>query len=434
MLLIAIIKYSSLNQKEEIDQLSTENFNVPSLHEAKNNYKDKNKINSKSSILFYIGFLGIIAIITAFSSLFLVFPAAVLDEYSLHRPYEIPPLILFCIVLFYFFKNQMYKKKDIIYKGLVLYLVIDIFTQLTMSFSAVSFDTTHNMAHVLKDIGYFVNVIALVLSSMQYITNLRKINEQIQNNMIRMQQAEKMKDEFVNIAAHELRTPIQPILVLSELLQASIKNHTVSHIDPNELETEVEIIHRNAQKLQKLTNDILDVSKIDNKDLKLCISKFDLREVISNAIKDFDMEMERKKKNIIIVSKSIVDEENKAIDDPLSSTPIWIYGDKSRIGQVLSNLIHNAIKFTSKGTISIITELKTKTNQIVVSVCDTGQGIRPEIMPRLFEKFSSDSTSGTGLGLFICKNLIEAHGGKIWAKNNVNEAGATFSFILPYNL
>ena len=102
--------------------------------------------------------------------------------------------------------------------------------------------------------------------------------------------------------------------------------------------------------------------------------------------------------------------------------------DRSRLTQVISNLLNNAVKFTTEGTISIGTEKKD--NQVIVSIKDTGSGIEHEILPRLFSKFSAKSFEGTGLGLFISKN-IEAHGGRIWAENNADGKGATFSFSLP---
>ena len=200
MLLIAILKYSSVSQREEIEQVS--DIRSPSYTQEET--EKKAITEKKDGIIFYISILGIIAIVTAVSSLFLVYPSSVLDDYSVHRPYQIPPLILFCLVLFFFYKKKLYQKKDVVYKGLVLYLVIDIFTQVVMSFSAMSFDTAHNMAHVLKDVGYFVNIIALIMSSMQYSVNLKKANSLIRENLKKLQENEKLKDDFINIAAHEL--------------------------------------------------------------------------------------------------------------------------------------------------------------------------------------------------------------------------------------
>ena len=108
---------------------------------------------------------------------------------------------------------------------------------------------------------------------------------------------------------------------------------------------------------------------------------------------------------------------------------IIVWGDKGRISQVISNLLSNALKFTTDGSIYIISEKKD--DHAIVSIKDTGTGIDSEVFPRLFSKFASKSFSGTGLGLFIAKSIIEAHGGKIWAKNNTGGNGATFTFSLP---
>ena len=299
MLLIAILKYSSVSQREEIEQVS----DIRSSSNTQEETEKKAITEKKDGIIFYISMLGIIAIVTAVSSLFLVYPSSVLDNYSVHRPYQIPPLILFCLVLFFFYKKKLYQKKDVVYKGLVLYLVIDIFTQVIMSFSAMSFDTAHNMAHVLKDVGYFVNIIALIMSSMQYSVNLKKANSLIRENLKKLQENEKLKDDFINIAAHELRTPIQPILGLSDLINRSLQDNT-REIDTSELKNDIKVIYRNAKKLQKLTNDILDVSRIDSHILNLNTSRFDFVELVKNTIQDFTTNSEKKKKmySLIVIS------------------------------------------------------------------------------------------------------------------------------------
>jgi signal transduction histidine kinase len=114
-----------------------------------------------------------------------------------------------------------------------------------------------------------------------------------------------------------------------------------------------------------------------------------------------------------------------------NNNSILIQADRGRISQVVLNLLSNALKFTEEGTIVITSEIKDDQNVLVVSVNDTGAGIDFEIMPQLFTKFASKSFAGTGLGLYICKNIIEAHGGKMWAENNSDGKGATFSFSLP---
>ncbi|CAN5845991.1 hypothetical protein BH23THE1_BH23THE1_16140 [soil metagenome] len=425
MLLIAILKYSSLSQKEEIEQVS----DIRSQSNPQGEIEKNTITEKKDDMIFYIFILGIIAIVTALSSLFLVYPASVLDDYSVHRPYEIPPLILFCLVLFFFYKKKLYLKKDVVYKGLVLYLVIDVFTQVVMAFSAMSFDTAHNMAHVLKDVGYFVNIIALIMSSVQYSVNLKKANSLIRENLKKLQENEKLKDDFINIAAHELRNPIQPILGLSDLINSTLQNNT-SEIDKFELKNDIKVIYRNAKKLQKLTDDILDVSRIDSHILNLNTSQFDFVDLVKNTVQDFTTNSEKKEENVSIDCNFLNETKSKEVLDQL----ILVEGDKARISQVLLNLLSNARKFTKGGKITITVLMKKDCKEVIVSISDKGKGINSEVMNHLFEKFISRSDSGTGLGLYISKNIVEAHGGKIWASNNQNGIGSTFSFSIPVEI
>lgn len=425
MLLIAILKYSSLSQKEEIEQV----YDIGSQSNPQGEIEKKTITEKKDDMIFYIFVLGIIAIVTALSSLYLVYPASVLDDYSVHRPYEIPPLILFCLVLFFFYKKKLYLKKDVVYKGLVLYLVIDVFTQVVMAFSAMSFDTAHNMAHVLKDVGYFVNIIALIMSSVQYSANLKKANSLIRENLKKLQENEKLKDDFINIAAHELRTPIQPILGLSDLINSTLQNNT-SEIDKFELKNDIKVIYRNAKKLQKLTDDILDVSRIDSHILNLNTSQFDFVKLVKNTIQDFITNSEKKEENVSIDCNFLNETKSKEVLDQ----SILVEGDKARISQVLLNLLSNARKFTEGGKITVTVLMKKDCKEVIVSISDKGKGINSEVMNHLFKKFISRSDSGTGLGLYISKNIIEAHRGKIWASNNQNGIGSTFSFSIPVEL
>jgi len=233
---------------------------------------------------------------------------------------------------------------------------------------------------------------------------------------------ERMQREFINVAAHELRTPIQPILGLTELLRSQIKD-----VKQREF---LDITIRNAKRLQRLTEDILDVTKVETKSLGLKKELFDLNEMIMNAISD---------------SKNQISKENKSDKLTLelmdSKESIITEADKGRINQVISNLLNNAIKFTNEGSISISVEKKKdneneeKYKEVIISVKDTGTGIDLDIFPRLFTKFATRSavTGGTGLGLFISKGIVEAHGGRIWAVNNKDGKGATFSFTIPAN-
>jgi len=386
------------------------------------NPSDKDENNKIPRILFVSLFaLTAISGLLAISSLFLVFPGAVLDNFPVHRPYEIPALALFLVALIYFYKNELYKKRDIFYKGLLGALVIDIFGQIIMAYSTTSFDTAHNVAHVLKDAAYFVNIIGLALSSINYNAMLKQANrnliereEIISSQYEKLKQSDKMKDEFVNIAAHELRTPIQPILGLSEIMRPKVNSEDQVYVD---------VIVRNAKRLQRLTEEILDVTKIESQSLKIEAEEFNLKDVIVNCIND------------VILDKHLTNDgkdKPKILYDPKD---LPLKADKNRISQVVTNLMSNALKFSSGGTISVQSSLKSNdknnNNEVIVSIKDNGQGIDPEILPRLFSKFATKSYSGTGLGLFICKSIVEAHGGSIWAENNSDGKGATFSFTLP---
>jgi K+-sensing histidine kinase KdpD len=239
--------------------------------------------------------------------------------------------------------------------------------------------------------------------------------------------------EFINIAAHELRNPIQPILGLSDVLQ-----HSDTFLETNvngkaKQEKEmIDIIARNARRLQRLTEDILDVTRIEGRTLKLNKQNFVLVKIIREIVEDYTTDIRNSNRNITIFLSS--SSELESVD---------ILADQNRIKQVLSNLLDNAIKFTERGTITITAEIDDSYDHITVRVIDTGRGIDSEIVPKLFTKFTTRSEQGTGLGLYICKGIIEAHSGKIWAKNNSAEknsvnsdgydsgSGATFSFSLP---
>jgi signal transduction histidine kinase len=331
------------------------------------------------------------------------------------------------VALFYFYKNQLYKKSDVFYKGILVALVIDIFGQIIMSYSATSFDTAHNIAHVLKDAGYFVNIVGLALSSIQYNTKLRESNRSLiesnarlkeREEVIRIQyeklkETDKMKDEFINVAAHELRTPIQPILGLTAFLKSKIK-------DNKQHQMLLDVTIRNAKRLQRLTEEILDVTKIESQSLKLNKERFNLNDVIITCIND------------ITVDREFKNEEKNNVKILYVPKDIFVEADRTRVTQIISNLLSNALKFTKKGSISIVSRAnRNNNNETIISVKDTGQGIEPAILPRLFSKFATGSFSGTGLGLFISKSIVEAHGGRIWAQNNADGKGSTFSFSLP---
>ena len=220
---------------------------------------------------------------------------------------------------------------------------------------------------------------------------------------------DKMQKDFINIAAHELRTPIQPILGLTEALLLKSKDETAKEL--------LEVVVRNAKRLRSLIENILDVTRIENQSLSLRKERLNINGIILNILEEYESRDNKKKDYVKIVFTPKDD--------------FFVEADKERVMQVISNLMNNAIKFTLKGTITVTTKKKEENNEIIVSIKDTGSGIDPEIMPRLFSKFATKSQTGTGLGLFVSQNIVEAHGGKIWAENNSDGRGCTFSFSLP---
>jgi signal transduction histidine kinase len=231
---------------------------------------------------------------------------------------------------------------------------------------------------------------------------LEQANTSLQEAVEQLKDHDRMQREFINVAAHELRTPTQAIIGYSDLF----------YLRPESREEAIKAITRNAQRLETLTRDILDVTRIEGHRLDLNKEKFDISEVVASAIED---------------TRSRVDDSN--IKFEYSPRKLLVEADRMRISQVLSNLLSNAVKFTKQGTVYISAD--NKDGQLIVSVKDTGSGIDPEIMSRLFTKFTTKSQTGTGLGLFISKSIIEAHGGRIWAENNKDGKGATFTFRLP---
>jgi signal transduction histidine kinase len=264
-----------------------------------------------------------------------------------------------------------------------------------------------------------------VLSYVSIFENLwvqTELTKQVKEANERLKLHDKMQQEFINVAAHELRTPIQPILTVAGLLHS-----TKGQINKQQMDDSLDLILRNAQRLKTLAEDILDVTKVESQSLILNKERLNLNDVTTGTIQDI--------KNQIDNSSGIrVQYEYKGDDI------IFLQADRYRLTQVITNLVNNAIKFVKEndGAISVSIEKDVRVtggqDVALVSVKDNGTGIDADIFPRLFEKFASKSFKGTGLGLFISKNIVEAHGGRIWAENNrrvVGEKGATFYFTLP---
>jgi two-component system, OmpR family, sensor histidine kinase VicK len=231
---------------------------------------------------------------------------------------------------------------------------------------------------------------------------------------------DRMQKEFINIAAHELRTPIQPIIGLSEFIRSK-KGNIEQYAEL------IDAIIRNGKRLKRLTEDILDVSKIESQSLRLRKEKFELKDLIVHRIAEHEEEKNKDRQKTNIKLNILTRDDG-----------IFVYADKERIARVVDNLLINAVNFTKEGTITITIKDRDlhdkKENTIttaIVNIMDTGEGIAAQIYSRLFTKFATTYHTGTGLGLFISKYIIEAHGGRIWAENNPDGKGATFSFSLP---
>ena len=264
--------------------------------------------------------------------------------------------------------------------------------------------------------NYMMNFIKNIKNEDKLIKELKKANEELKYK-------DQLKNEFINVAAHEIKTPIQPIIALSELLQ----QEGINNIEKNkEL---LNIILRNSKRLKQLTEEILDVTRIESGSFFLNKEEFNLKEMITDVLKEYEQTIQNKNNIKFFLEFN----DNKEI---------IIEADRNRLSQVIHNLLHNAIKFTKEGSITIIVERKKdntndKYDEILVSIKDTGTGIHPEVMSKLFTKFVTKSPiAGTGLGLFLSKSIIEMHGGKIWATNNKEKdkgIGSTFTFSLHSN-
>ena len=304
--------------------------------------------------------------------------------------------------------------------------------------------TPHSLA---SNVGYLINqqknfstIVIIVVGSMAFgiaflilswnkrlegavqsrTVQLKNTNESLteSNNLLasankQLEIHDNMQKEFINVAAHELRTPIMPILGEAELIENDLSDNEFASVSKEQISS----IIRNAKRLDRLAADILDVTNIEGKSLKLNKSIFDIDEILSELVTEYSRHIESDQSK----SKKV-----RILYEPIH---VKIFADRYRITQVISNIINNAIKFTEQGSIAI--EGTVSNSELTIKITDTGKGIDEEIVNRLFDKFVSRSEQGTGLGLFISKNIMESHGGTITGFNNDNDAGATFVFTLP---
>ena len=321
-------------------------------------------------------------------------------------------------------------------------------------------DDSNKTFHEAIGLSTYSNSKAGVLSYVSMFESLWKQTELYE----KLKSNEKMQKEFINIAAHELRTPIVPILNLSELLYSNANGQRQQRqVQEEEQKEMLKIILRNANRLHQLTEDILDATRIESHSLQIRRERFNLNDVILNIIEDYRKQIANGKNgNVKLMyepansSASSNSSSNRNNRNNSSSITLVVEADRQRLIQVISNLLDNAIKFTEEGTVTISTSIRKRKEdadkdgevkgeeEVIIAVKDTGTGIDSELMPRLFTKFAAKSYQGTGLGLFISKSIVEAHGGKMWAENNnsssddahdsdskTKDNGATFYFTLP---
>lgn len=286
---------------------------------------------------------------------------------------------------------------------------------------------------IITIIGSIATIIAYIVLTwnkrLHAIVNSRtkeldKANKELTAAYEQLKIHNKTQKEFIDIAAHELRTPLQPIIGITNVIRSKVTD--------SEQQKLLEIVIRNAKRLQRLVEDVLDVTRIEGHTLDIKKEVFNINDNIASILLEYRSQMERNNKEKYSQFPEISFQPEKA--------GVYVRADKGRITQVISNLIDNAIKFAphQNGKLDIVVARSDSDNReeepngnVIVSVKDNGTGIDPEVMPRLFSKFVTKSFSGTGLGLYVSKNIIEAHGGKIWAENNNDGNGAIFYFSLP---
>lgn len=293
------------------------------------------------------------------------------------------------------------------------------------SYDAAGISTYSNSKAIATS---YVSIFESLWNQTELFEELKKSNRQLANlykQVIaaneQMKTSSNMQKEFINVAAHELRAPIQPILGLAEVLRQ--QNQQPDNKEDQMYSENYELLNviiRNAKRLQQLTENILDVTKIENNSMELNKEEFILNKAVLESFTDFTNQLSKEQK------------ENVKLTVALDEGDVLVVADKHRINQVINNLLNNALKFTKQGQITLSTEKEKKYGkEAIVKIQDSGPGIDPDIMPRLFTKFATKSYSGTGLGLFISKSIVETHGGKMWAENNLDGKGATFLFTLP---
>ena len=376
---------------------------LPHLIEDKNPIKNVNRslfIPIATIVALVVGSIGF--------SIFAPLPSVHTDG-PLYRPYDVLASLLFCGTLFFYFQKKFHKINDIFFKGLAGYIVISLFAEIIISMSATNFDAPFNVAHILKDIGYMLIVIVLAKSfQQQFQTKMILLDE--------IKKIEKRKEEFVAMISHELKTPITPIIMWTDTLR---NQKVMGKLSKDQLEA-VNIISESAGDLRKLVSDIFDSYKLDLKKLLFVTQRIEIEDLMDSVYRLTKPSAEKRQIKL----------ENSTLEIGT------MYSDPRRITQVLVNLINNAIEFVASNTGKIEINASIKGDSVSFFVKDNGKGISKEDQKSLFKKFYQVDTSetreheGSGLGLSICKGIVEGLGGKIDVESNVGK-GSVFYFSIP---
>lgn len=245
----------------------------------------------------------------------------------------------------------------------------------------------------------------------------RKLWEQAQERALsNLAEIDRRKDEFLAVLSHELRNPLAPILNSLHILRECNLS------EPNAREARA-VIERQIQQLSGIVDDLLDVFRITHQKLTLRKETIDIAALVRTSIEDHSIAMT---------------ELGLKLEVNTPREPVWMYGDRTRLSQILSNVLNNTAKFTNPGDRVIVTiERDKEHDQVVLSVRDTGVGIPPEVLPHVFETFTQADTSldrsqgGLGLGLALVKGLVEMHGGKVMLESPGRGEGATLTIRFP---
>jgi two-component system, OmpR family, sensor histidine kinase VicK len=239
---------------------------------------------------------------------------------------------------------------------------------------------------------------------------------------------DRLQKEFINIAAHELRNPVQSLLGYSDILM-----NTTGNIE--NYSNFIVTINQNTKRLARLIDKVLDVTQLENELLILNKENFSLEKLVIEIVGEYNNNIHLLNKNQLEIRyDSQLNDCNNTNTESRRNFG-YVFADRTRIIQVIVNILENAVEFTDRGTITLRLNENMTTREILLTISDSGRGIDPQILPNLFTKFVSKSRKGTGLGLYISKKIIETHGGKIWAENCYDEnnkiEGSKFTLTLP---